>query len=212
MPLSDTNKSSNPYPNRPYPVGQLSYRLPAYRSDKVKALLPYCGLEFGEPEILFDIPRILRLGGDYLNLGHGRGGSAMCLAAGLKDRNKVGMVHSVDTFSTNSGYKKHAAEDALAKTELTGFVKLYRGLTKTFVPTFTEMNLTFLFIDADHSYNGVNEDFQAFSPSVMVGGAVGFHDTNQEPSHKVISENITGNHDWVQICHVNRIEIFKRIK
>lgn len=36
--------------------------------------------------------------------------------------------------------------------------------------------IDFLFIDGDHSYNGVSSDFKKYSPFVRNGGIVGFHD------------------------------------
>lgn len=36
--------------------------------------------------------------------------------------------------------------------------------------------LDFLFIDGDHSYEGVKHDFEVFSPLVRVGGLIAFHD------------------------------------
>jgi predicted O-methyltransferase YrrM len=37
-------------------------------------------------------------------------------------------------------------------------------------------NLDFLFIDGDHSYEGVSQDFKDYSPLVRPGGMVAFHD------------------------------------
>jgi predicted O-methyltransferase YrrM len=167
-------------------------------------------LEYGEQEILFDIPRILKLGGNYLNLGHAEGGSAMLMARGMAWENLTGLVHSVDTFDD---YRNHfeKAVRILERRHCTDSVKLYSGKTFEFVDTFREMPLSFVFIDADHSYEGVRNDFLNFSPMVVLGGAVAFHDTNQEPSHKVIEENLTGNPAWEKIYHVNRIEVFKRV-
>jgi predicted O-methyltransferase YrrM len=34
----------------------------------------------------------------------------------------------------------------------------------------------FLFIDGDHTYQGVKQDFQMYSPLVKKGGIVAFHD------------------------------------
>ena len=34
----------------------------------------------------------------------------------------------------------------------------------------------FLFIDADHSYEGVKKDFEIYSPLVRKGGIIAFHD------------------------------------
>jgi cephalosporin hydroxylase len=37
-------------------------------------------------------------------------------------------------------------------------------------------NVDFLFIDADHSYEGVKKDFEMYSPLVRKGGIIAFHD------------------------------------
>ena len=36
--------------------------------------------------------------------------------------------------------------------------------------------LDFLFIDGDHTYDGVRQDFESYSPLVRSGGLIGFHD------------------------------------
>ena len=36
--------------------------------------------------------------------------------------------------------------------------------------------LDFLFIDGDHTYEGVKKDFELYSPLVAKGGIVAFHD------------------------------------
>jgi cephalosporin hydroxylase len=36
--------------------------------------------------------------------------------------------------------------------------------------------IQFLFIDGDHSYQGVRQDFEMYSPLVAPGGIIGFHD------------------------------------
>ncbi len=42
--------------------------------------------------------------------------------------------------------------------------------------------LDFLFIDADHSYDGVKKDFEMYSPLVKNGGLIAFHDIVPLPS------------------------------
>jgi cephalosporin hydroxylase len=37
--------------------------------------------------------------------------------------------------------------------------------------------IDFIFIDGDHHYEGVKQDFEMYSPLVRKGGLVGFHDT-----------------------------------
>jgi cephalosporin hydroxylase len=42
--------------------------------------------------------------------------------------------------------------------------------------------LDFLFIDGDHTYEGVRKDFELYSPFMSVGGWIGFHDIIPDPS------------------------------
>ena len=41
--------------------------------------------------------------------------------------------------------------------------------------------IQFLFIDGDHSYDGVKQDFEMYSPLVGPGGIIGFHDIVESP-------------------------------
>jgi hypothetical protein len=41
--------------------------------------------------------------------------------------------------------------------------------------------LNFLFIDADHSYAGVKQDFEMYAPLVRKGGMIAFHDILRYP-------------------------------
>lgn len=42
----------------------------------------------------------------------------------------------------------------------------------------------FLFIDGDHSYEGVKRDFENYRPFVKSGGLIAFHDIVESDSHK----------------------------
>lgn len=44
--------------------------------------------------------------------------------------------------------------------------------------------LDFIFIDGDHSYEGVKKDFEMYSPFLKDGGYVAFHDINETDEHK----------------------------
>ncbi len=43
-------------------------------------------------------------------------------------------------------------------------------------------SIDFLFIDGDHTYEGVSEDFRTYSRLVRPGGLVAFHDVSQDPT------------------------------
>jgi predicted O-methyltransferase YrrM len=42
--------------------------------------------------------------------------------------------------------------------------------------------LDFLFIDGDHTYDGVRQDFEMYSPLVRTGGLVALHDIAEHPA------------------------------
>lgn len=46
----------------------------------------------------------------------------------------------------------------------------------------------FLYIDADHSYEGVKKDFENYHPFVRSGGIIGFHDVNYPPVKRLWDE------------------------
>jgi cephalosporin hydroxylase len=56
----------------------------------------------------------------------------------------------------------------------------------------------FLFIDGDHSYKGVSDDFLIYSPLVRKGGLIAFHDIVQ---HKI--EGVGVSELWQQIKDTN---------
>ena len=52
--------------------------------------------------------------------------------------------------------------------------------------------LDFLFIDGDHSYNGVAADFENYAPMVRKGGLIGFHDI--QPDYRTRFGRATHHH------------------
>ena len=66
------------------------------------------------------------------------------------------------------------------------------GLTSQACNLLNDEKLDLIFIDADHSYNGVATDIQMWLPKVRSGGIVAGHDFNQKwPSvQRAVAENL----------------------
>jgi cephalosporin hydroxylase len=47
-----------------------------------------------------------------------------------------------------------------------------------------ETQLDFLFIDGDHTYEGVKQDYEMYKGLVKEGGWIGFHDIKDTPFHR----------------------------
>lgn len=197
----------NPYPGRPHPVGASEYPMTSKAYGKVRA-----SLESGEKQLLYDMPRIIG-GGLIANLGHGRtGGSAILMAIGIRDLGLEGHVISVDVFKQSDDIYDRALQ-IIARHEVTELIELRKGPTREVVKLMWNQRFKFVFIDADHSYEGVLNDFKDWSRLIERGGFVGFHDTNQEYSHQVIVEELLDNPDWAEHknLHINRIRIFEKL-
>lgn len=217
------------YPEHLHPLGALEYLIEnpkAIRTFGKKAML-----DWPECYLLYDIPRILG-GGNIANLGHSRGGSAWLMAHSLKIHDLPGGVLSVDAYepmptadgkrmlNTRKGLRKSRLKEALRRNAETGFLGLghrvdLRCMTTTALGDICRANgdtFRFVFVDANHSYDGVLGDFKLWSPMVEVGGFIGFHDTNQELTHRVLEEELVGNPEWVERTelHVSRIRVFER--
>jgi cephalosporin hydroxylase len=66
--------------------------------------------------------------------------------------------------------------------------------------------LDFLFIDGDHSLEGVKLDYEMYSPLVAKGGWVGFHDVTESAYHKNMNAGGSAQH-WLDLQHPRKIHI-----
>lgn len=57
-----------------------------------------------------------------------------------------------------------------------GRCKLWRGASIQIAPAFGDGHFDFVFIDADHSYEGASSDIAAWTPKVRPGGFICGHD------------------------------------
>ena len=151
--------------------------------------------------------------GNYADLGCLWGGSSATIGHGLEEA-KGGSVYSVDYFGTGpeqdtgvSGAPKKIEEyfsSAFKKTDVT----ICKGTTKAFSHV---INVPFkgVFIDACHCHVHSKEDWDLWSPKVVVGGYVAFHDCHFDGVAKTISEvDLT---KWEFIRKVFSIVAFRRV-
>ena len=57
-----------------------------------------------------------------------------------------------------------------------GLYTAYRGFSSTMAEQFDDKSLDFVFIDADHAYESVKKDIEAYLPKIKIGGYIGGHD------------------------------------
>jgi len=207
MTKEDRRHKSHELNPRKWPVGLEYYNSPSkeriwddfIHSDGVMLSLP-------EQKFIQDIPRFLG-DGNYANLGHSRGGSAILLASGLREYNLSGRVYSIDLKW------KSRSESILQRFSLRDYVCKCEGSTDDWAEKLSNLKFNFVFIDADHCYEAVVRDFQNWSKIVRVSGLISFHDTNQDFSHKAIEDTVLKDSNWAEFpeFHVHRIRTFQKI-
>ena len=105
-------------------------------------------------------------------IGRCIGGSTIVLATAAQT------LYSVDICPVDD----EALERALKKMHLRDEVSLIVDDSTEHEPI--RVNFDFLFIDGDHSYEGVKADFEHWEQFVKVGGHIAFHDMVQIPGSK----------------------------
>ena len=113
-----------------------------------------------------------------VEIGRFRGGSTFLIAAALGE----GVLHSydVDTRQGHSGTElDRELAAALERYGLTQKVRLHVHDSRTAEPPAASIDL--LFVDGDHSEEGVRADFDRWSPLLTPGGHLLFHDAVDAP-------------------------------
>ncbi len=126
--------------------------------------------------------------GDIVELGAWTGLTTCYLATAARVRG-AGRVFAVDTFEgTREGGAEYASiigyrgttypafRDRMTRAGLNDMVSAIIGDTASSASLYSGLPIRFLLIDADHSYEGVKRDFEAWSPLVAPGGLIVFHD------------------------------------
>ena len=85
------------------------------------------------------------------------------------------------------------------------FVKADSHQTRTLgqVTALVQGSIDFLFIDGDHTYEGVKKDYEMYSPLVRKGGIIAFHDITYDTDIQVrrLFLEIEGTKDAIEITH-----------
>jgi predicted O-methyltransferase YrrM len=115
-----------------------------------------------------------------LEIGSYMGASACCFGAACKEAG-AGRVYCVDTWCNDAmseGSRDTYAEFITNTAPFSEFIVPVRGLSVEAVDQAKRLtdHLDLLFIDGDHSYDGVKSDWEAYKQLLRPGSIVVFHD------------------------------------
>ena len=123
-----------------------------------------------------------------LCVGSRKGFIPATLALAVKD-NGVGHVDFVDAGYDQDNYEKHWSgvgfwkkEDPhghFAKIGIADFITTYVMTTEEYARKFPKKRYQYIYIDGDHSYEGVKLDYNLFCPKLDQYGFMSFHDITE---------------------------------
>ena len=156
------------------------------RADTIFAFLtPY------EKQTLYRLARSLPARAQLVEIGSYLGGSSCCLAAGIIG--KGSLLHCIDTFMSDhiTGEERRDtypqfAENTAPYKEV---IQVHRGLSSAVAHEFTEP-LDLLFVDGDHSWEGVTTDLNLYLPLLKDHAIVVMHNSAHPPVKRAIEQYI----------------------
>ncbi len=123
-----------------------------------------------------------------LEIGTANGGS-LFLFSKLADKNATIISVDLPGGRYGGGYPKYREKFYLTFVNKNQKMILYRADSHSPTTLSNVKNILngekidFLFIDGDHTYQGVKADFELYSPLVKSGGSIGFHDIAEHPQN-----------------------------
>jgi predicted O-methyltransferase YrrM len=130
-----------------------------------------------------------------LEIGSYLGASACCFGAALK-KSRIGKLFCIDTWNNDAmseGYWDTHAEFTKNTVPFAEFIIPVRGFSTEVVEQVEShvTQLDLLFIDGDHSYEGVKADWEAYKHFLKPGSIVVFHDWGwAEGVKRVVEEDV----------------------
>lgn len=164
-----------------------------------------------ERNFIWHVPRLLG-SALYANLGHARGGSAILMADCIRTTNLDAKVYSIDVFPSAKSLR--AALHHIRKFNVEEWIELCWGSTIEWADKLKDKRFNFVFIDANHTYEFVKNDFINWAPLVTINGWISFHDTNQTFSHQAIKDTVLKDKRWKERkdYHIGTIRTFEKIE
>lgn len=164
--------------------------------------------------------------GEIVEISSFMGKSTCWLAAGIMNQCEV-KVNAVDHFKgspehqagqvsecgelVEKGSTLNAFKKNIKAVELEQWVHAMVGSSEEIVRQWTKP-IRLLFIDGDHAYEASKKDFELWSPFVVRGGVIAFHDiTAWDGVTRFYRQLMAGSREYQEIMKVESLAVIKKI-
>lgn len=159
-------------------------------------------LKLKEAEYLYNTP--YRLGdGLYGNIGTYKGRSSIHMAGGIIESGINGKLIAVDIkdWGASQRFKNFGVDHTI--------IHHTEGSVET-AKKYVNNTFRCIFIDADHNYEFVKADFEAWSPLLDDDGELAFHDSDEMGLPRFLKE-LKQTKEWEKIGQVVSLSWWKKI-
>ncbi|MFN3241684.1 MAG: class I SAM-dependent methyltransferase [Planctomycetota bacterium] len=202
------------------------------RGLRYSCILPYASIDgwltVDEAIALFELARELPDEAPRaVEIGSWQGKSTVCIANGL--RGKPGaQLTCIDPFDASGdaesehdyqdragragGPLRQAFEHNLLHAQVRDLVDVRQGFSHDFKDELDE-SIDLLFLDGDHSYAAVLQDFEDWAQKIKPGGLLAMHDVVHpvhEGPRQVVDERIASDPQWVDQRYVDSLFVARR--
>ena len=161
---------------------------------------------------LFELAKATQGRGVVVEIGSWKGKSTTWLALGLRAGGRARKIYAVDphtgsTEHTAGGNRVWTFDEFQANVQKSGVADLVEPIVKPSVDAakgFAEP-VELLWIDGAHEYEAVLADIAAWTPKLVEGGVVAFHDSKGEGVRRAIEQTIYQGDHWVDIQRVESV-------
>jgi predicted O-methyltransferase YrrM len=134
-----------------------------------------------------------------------------------------GQIFAVDPFLPGRlGFSAHRRiaikEVSKSSNGIVRWVRMTGEAAATWYRANSQPPVDFVFIDADHTWEGLRADWTGWSPLVRVGGVIALHDSRSSPTRVIddagslqyTSAVISKDARFVRIDEVDSVSVFRR--
>ncbi len=165
-----------------------------------------------EGHILSDIASHVENHHNIVEIGSWHGRSTLALSLGSQEGNGCA-IHAIDPHSGIEGHNGSESFSSLKKNlfenRLSDNVMVHRTTSVEAIFEWNEKPIGLLFIDGLHDYASVKIDFETWSPHVVQGGYIAFHDAVQPGPSTLILELLEKRRDMTPLGLRDSLFVFQ---
>ncbi len=171
-------------------------------------------------EFLYNAAKNCKGKGVIVEIGAWKGKSAIWLAKGSKAGSNV-KIYAIDPHTGSSGYKKRYGEvwtfeefkENIKRANVEDIVVPVVKTSEDAARDWDGKPIELLWVDGEHEYEMVKLDFDLWSPYLIEGGIIAFHDTIRWPGPKrVAKDKIYNSHNFANVGFIGSLTYARKVR